>query len=254
MAGDFYGFVVPASRVRQDGFVRTDALVVGPPETVLVADCGDPQLGAIGHFESFPGGWCTRRRLSEYPRIGSAEERNQDGRLVCFEVDGWEGSRSLGGWGGTREPTSVTLLHGDIERDDSWVTLRTRENAGLPDPPRFRRRDDLVRELLHTQSRPPEGLDIEQMHRWLLEEQRRIDQIQLPSWLPVIVSIDGHNLPGEVVQVTDGWALVAARNGTAVELFGKGPRPDTIALTRVTTLQPYIDGLRTLQKRRSAKQ
>jgi hypothetical protein len=172
------------------------------------------------------------------------------GRLVCFEVDGWEGSRSLRGWGGGREATSVTLLHGDIERDDSWLSIETREDVGHPDSPGYQRRDELVRELLRTQSRPPEGLDIEQIRRWYFEERRRIDQIEPPPWSPVIVRIDGHDVSGDLVETAGSWALVVTGKGKFIELVAKGSRPDAIPLTRVTTLRPYIEGLQALHQRR----
>ena len=186
----------------------------------------------------------------EAAELARLETAVASSRLVCFEVDGWEGSRSLRGWGGVREPTSVTLLHGDIERDDSWLSIETREDVGHSDPPGYQRRDELVRELLHTQGRPPEGLDVDQMYRWHLEERRRIDQIEPPPWSPVIVRIDGHDVSGALAEIAGGWALVVTKNGKVIELVAKGPRPDAIPLTRVTTLRPYIEGLQALHQRR----
>jgi hypothetical protein len=64
------------------------------------------------------------------------------------------------------------------------------------------------------------------------------------------MTIDGRDVPGEVAEVAGGWVLVAASNGKAIDLVAKGPRPDAIPLTRVTTLRPYIEGLQALQRRR----
>ena len=193
-------------------------------------------------------------RVIDAQRVEAAELARLEaavaaGRLVCFQVDGWEGSRSLRGWGGVREATSVTLLHGDIEHDDSWLSIETREDVGQPDPPGYQRRDELIRELLRALNRPPEGLDIEQMYRWHLEERRRIDQIEAPPWSPVIVTIDGHDVSADVAEIAGGWALAVTSKGKVIELAAKGHRPDAIPLTPVTTLRPFIEGLQALRQR-----
>jgi len=46
------------------------------------------------------------------------------GRLRAYGVEGWDGSRWLGGWGGSPEPDSVTLWHGDSDAP-TWIEVVT---------------------------------------------------------------------------------------------------------------------------------
>jgi len=164
------------------------------------------------------------------------------GQIVCFEVAGWEGARSLGGWGGSKRPERITLRHGDPQRDARWVSVNSRVGPSAAVAVSSAR---LGRELLRAgQPEPPGGLDAQQLHRWWIEQHRQLEQLPPPTWSPHVLSVDGHTQPCVVARVADRWAAVIVTGESIVEVVARGVDVASTSLQRLATLEAYVRGLR----------
>lgn len=176
-----------------------------------------------------------RAREREFRRLDRAVA---SGELTCFEVAGWEGSRSLGGWGGSTRPERITLRHGDPRRDARWVSVTSRTGRGTD---AMVSRDRLGRELLRTgREEPPEGLDLHEMHRWRIEQRRRLEQLPAPAWSPDLLSVDGQARPCEFARVGDRWGATTLINDSTIEVIGTGIELASVSLQRLATLEAYV--------------
>jgi hypothetical protein len=178
----------------------------------------------------------------EFARL---EEAISTGQLVGMEAAGWTGSRSLGDWGGSSHPEHVTLRHGIPELDDAWVSVTTRSNER--DVARLEwRKGNLFRELLHSEEQPAEGLDVEDLRRWVIDQRRRIEATKPMKWSTTTLAIDGTAIRSDVIQRGDRWVAVAVAEGVVVEIMARGLVVDTMELNRISSLQPYIQGTQQL--------
>jgi hypothetical protein len=182
------------------------------------------------------------REAREFARL---EETISADQLVGMEVVGWTGSRSLGGWGGSSHPDHVTLRHGNPELDEAWVSVTTRSSER--DVARLEwRKDDLFRELLHSEEQPPEGLNVDERHRWLWKQERRIEETKPGEWSTTAMTIDGTVTRSDVIQRGDRWVAVAVAEGAVVEVMARGLVVGTMELNRISSLKPYIQGTQQL--------
>ncbi|MFV2000730.1 MAG: hypothetical protein ACC654_10250 [Acidimicrobiia bacterium] len=182
----------------------------------------------------------------EFARL---EEAISTGQLLGMEVAGWTGSRSVGGWGGSSHPEHLTLRHGNPETDTAWVSVTARSSER--DVARLEwRKDNLFRELLHSEEQPAEGLDVEDLRRWLIEQRRRIEETKPMEWSTTTLAIDGTPIPCDVLHRADRWVAMTVADGAAIEVMARGFKVDTVALNRVQNLQPYIQGTQQLNAAR----
>lgn len=179
----------------------------------------------------------------EAREVARLEEAISAGQLVGMAVHGWTGSRSLGGWGGSSVTKHVTLHHGDPEMDDMWISVRTR--SGEKDVTRLsRRKNDLFRQLMRNHEESPEGLGVEEQHQWLQKQERRIEEAKEENWSASTTNIDGTTVRSDVIRRGDRWVAVAVTEGAVVEIMARGLAVDTVALNRVSSLQPYVESSR----------
>lgn len=182
-------------------------------------------------------------------RINRLEDAVTTGRLVCFEVADWDGSRSIGGWGGSRQPERVTLHHGEPQLDDFWVSIATRSTKHVGGA--NRNRDRLIRQLLRTaEGQPPDDLDVVEQHQWRIQQHRRLEETEQPPWSRSVLNVDGHETRCEVARVADRWAAMAVVDNVVIEITAHGIEPSGVGLRRLATLKTYIDGQRELQHKR----
>jgi len=165
-----------------------------------------------------------------------------DGEVVCFEVEGWAGSRSLGGWGGGKRPERITLRHGDPDRDELWVQVTSCIGR---DAQMAVRRDRVGHELPRLgQVVPPDGLDAHELHRWHMRQRQDLEQLPPPTWSHGVILVDGQTQRCEVARADERWAAITAHGNVSVEIIGSGIDMASITLQRLTTLEHYFRGSR----------
>ena len=177
--------------------------------------------------------------------------------LRAYGVEGWDGSRWLGGWGGSPEPDTVTLRHGGPDAP-TWIEVVTstkheaiRLGTSKGEDPIWEWRDQHFKHrLLWTDEDPPEDLDMVERHRWLLRRSREIDAQQLPGWEPEIVLVNDVPTAFECINVGKRWAAIAVIDDITVEIVAQGLPHSQVALVAQQTLEPYFQGLRDLNDQR----
>jgi hypothetical protein len=110
-----------------------------------------------------------------------------------------------------------------------------------------RRKDRLFRELLRSEEQPAEGLDVEDLRRWPIEQRRRIEETKPMERSTATLTIDGTTTRSDVIQRGDRWVAVVVAEGAVVEIMARGLVVDTMELNRVSSLQPYIQGTQQLR-------
>ena len=187
------------------------------------------------------------RRESKRRQFARLEEAVVLGQLVGLEVTGWTGSQPLGGWGGSSHPEQVALRHGDPERDNTRVSLTTLYDERAVVELDWHK-NDLFQKLLRREEQPPKDLDAGDLHRWFIEQKRRIEGREPVKWSSATMTVDGVRVPGDVIHRADRWIAVAAIGGVTVEIMTRGLEVDAAALNRVLTLHPYVQGRRKLRE------
>lgn len=180
-----------------------------------------------------------RAEERQFQRLAAAVD---EGEIVCFEVAGWEGSRSLGGWGGGKRPDRVTLRHGDPHQDSQWVQVTSQIGR---DTRVAACRDRAGHELLRLgKAEPPDGLDAHELHRWHLQQHQQLPQAAPPTWSRDVISVDGQNQPCDVSRVDDRSAAITMHGNQIIEIVATGIDATSIALRTLATLDRYLQGSR----------
>lgn len=181
----------------------------------------------------------SRAEERQFQRLAAAVT---DGEIVCFGVAGWEGSRSLGGWGGGKRPERITLRHGDPHQTKEWVQVTS--SVGR-DAQVTVRRDRVGRELLRIkQAEPPHGLDPHELHRWHLRHRQQLEQLAPPTWSHDVILVDGQTQRCDIARVDERWAAITMHGELTVDIIGSGIDTASITLQRLTTLEHYLQGSR----------
>lgn len=180
-----------------------------------------------------------RARARESKRL---EEAVASGSLVGFEMPEWEGVTSIVGWGGSPEPQSLTIRHGDPTQGTTWVEVTARTGREAEHAEHWLK-DQLVREMMLSQVRRPEGLAIEELHRWHLEQERQLEQVEPPPWTLTQINIGGEPVPGELALIGDQWVAVVRVGDVLVDITAKGVEAGKVTLRRFEDPQPYLQEL-----------
>ncbi|MGA7272815.1 MAG: hypothetical protein WB239_17210, partial [Acidimicrobiia bacterium] len=121
------------------------------------------------------------------------------GSLIGYEVENWGGEKSIGGWGGSPTPTSLTIRHGAVDGDGEWVEVTTSITGD-----REAIREMLERELAQALGPLPDEASIEELNR----VRREIRHTEPAEWHPVDFWVDGEEVRGEIARAGKHWAAV----------------------------------------------
>lgn len=161
----------------------------------------------------------------------------RSGSLAGFEVMGWEGGKTIGGWGGGHaNPRSLTISHGVLEEGAEAVEVTTHigEEAGAAS---LWLQEKLEWELAQAHAARPDGA--EDLHLWHLERERAIRNAVPPEWHPASFRLDGQTVPGQIARAGDQWVSHLSTDTVVVEMIGSHVDPGQIELTRVLSLHGY---------------
>lgn len=149
------------------------------------------------------------------------------GLLIGYEVENWEGEKSIGGWGGSPTPTSLTILHGAVDGDGEGVEVRTRASGD-----RDWMRDMLETRLAQAQHPLPDEASIDDLHR----QKRDIHDAEPVAWNPAAFRVDGEEVPAEVARAGRHWAALVEAGTVLIAMIGSDVEPGWIRLTPIDTL------------------
>lgn len=154
------------------------------------------------------------------------------GSLTGYELSKWEGEKSIGGWGGSPVPRSLTLRHGTLEDRSGWIEVTTQagDRAG------YLLRDELERRLAGLQVPPPEEPTIEALH----QRQRDIEGIAPPDWRPASFRVEQDVVDAQIARAGSHWVAYLTAGDADVELVAKGVDPNQVHLVPIITLDPYV--------------
>lgn len=165
------------------------------------------------------------------------EDAVRSGSLAGYEVMGWKGDKTIGGWGGSQgNPRSLTITHGVLEvgAEAVEVTAHIGEVAAAAS---HWLQEKLGRELAQTQAARPDGA--EDMHLWHLERERAIRKAVPPQWRPASFRLDGQAVPGQIARAGDQWVAHLSTDTVVIEMIGSHVDPSQIELTRLLSLDGY---------------
>lgn len=155
------------------------------------------------------------------------------GSLIGYEVESWDGAKSIGGWSSSPEPHSLTIRHGEYEQAE-WIEVTTQADDEAT-PAGHWIQEDLERRLIEAQFPFPDDPTIEDLQ----QRQRNIQQAKPPEWQTTSFRVDHQDMPGQIARVGSHWAaLIAARN-VVIEMTGSRVNPNDVQLVRIATLAHY---------------
>ena len=175
-------------------------------------------------------------RAAERDRQG-LEDAVRSGSLAGYEVMGWEGDKTIGGWGrGHANPRSMTISHGVLEEGAESVEVTTHIGDEAA-PASHWLQEKLERELAQAQAARPDGA--EDMYLWHLERERAIRDAVPPEWRPASFRLDGKTVPGQIARAADQWVAHLSTDTVVVEMIGSHVDPGQIELTRLVSLDGF---------------
>lgn len=163
------------------------------------------------------------------------EDALTSGSLIGYEVESWNGARSIGGWSSSPEPHSLTIRHGEYEQAE-WIEVTTQADDETA-PAGLWIQEDLERGLIEAQFPLPDDPTIEDLQ----QRQRNIQQAEPPKWQSTSFRVDHQDMPGQIARVGSHWAALIATRKVVVEMTGNRVDPDHVHLVRIASLAHYTN-------------
>lgn len=161
------------------------------------------------------------------------EDALASGSLIGYEVESWDGAKSIGGWSGSPEPHSLTIHQGEYDQTE-WIEVTTHGDDEAA-PASHWIQEDLERRLFEAQFPFPDDPTIEDLQ----QRQRNVQQAEPPEWQPASFLIDNEDMPGHIAQVGSHWAALIATRRVMVEMTGSRVDPNDVHLVRIASLAHY---------------
>lgn len=162
------------------------------------------------------------------------EDALASGSLVGYEVEGWDGVKSIGGWSGTPDPHSLTIRHGEGDEQAEWVEVTTHAGDAVDSVGHWIQ-EDLERRLIEAQVPLPDDPTIEDFQ----QRQRNIQETEPPGWQSTSFRVDHEDMQGQIARVGSHWAGFLAAGKVVVEMIGNRTDPDHVQLVRIASLAHY---------------
>ena len=96
---------------------------------------------------------------------------------------------------------------------------------------------------------PPEGLNPEELHQWVVARRVDIDRRPSPKWTPTRVLVDGTARVAKTYAEGDDWAAVIDLDQVLVGIQSRGIPTNRVSLTQVHDLTPYTEASMELRNR-----
>lgn len=172
--------------------------------------------------------------------IQRLEEAVRSGSLTGYEVVGWEGDKSIGGWGGDHAVVrSLTLRHGVLEDGAESVEVTTHggdESATVL----HWLQEKLESELIQAVVPRPGDLGPEDAHAWHVKRARAIRDAEPPAWRPAAFRLGGKTIPGQIASSGDHWVAFVRTDTAVVEMVGYKVDPGRIELSPIVSLDGFV--------------
>lgn len=162
------------------------------------------------------------------------EDAVTSGSLIGYEVESWDGAKSIGGWSGSPEPHSLTIRHGEYDEQAEWIEVATQADDEVA-PTGHWTQEDLERRLIEAQFPLPDDPTIEDLQ----QRQRNIQQAESPEWQSASFRVDHEDMPGQIARVGSHWAALIATGKVLVETTGNRVDPDHVHLVQIASLAHY---------------
>lgn len=162
------------------------------------------------------------------------EDALASGSLIGYEVDDWDGAKSIGGWSGAPDPHSLTIRHGEHDEQAEWIEVTTHTGEAA-DAAGLWMQEDLARRLVEAQFLLPDDPTIENLQ----QRQRSIQQTEPPDWQSTSFQVDNEDIRGQIARVGSHWAGFMAAGKVIVEMTANRVSPDEVLLVRIATLAHY---------------
>lgn len=160
------------------------------------------------------------------------------GSLIGYEIAGWKGESSIGGWGGWPDPRSLTIQHGDPSTESEWVEVTTHTGVGAETADDWLE-DHLARRLLYLRAPAPKDLATGNLDRWRRQREGDIREAEPLAWQPLSTPIDDEPTQGKMAAAGDYWVAHFKAASVVVYLVGQGFDPSQISLGRIANFDPY---------------
>ncbi|HEX6219534.1 MAG TPA: hypothetical protein VF115_00420 [Acidimicrobiia bacterium] len=156
------------------------------------------------------------------------------GSLIGYEIESWDGVRSIAGWSGSRHPDSLTIRHGEYDEQTGWVEVTT--HAGdAADTAGHWIQEDLERRLVEAQFPLPDDPTIEDFQR----RQRNIREAHPPDWRSTSFRVDHEDMRAQIARIGSHWAALMTAGKVLVDMTGNRVDADQVRLVRIATLAHY---------------
>jgi hypothetical protein len=162
------------------------------------------------------------------------EEALTSGSLIGYEIESWNGVKSIGGWSGSPDPHSLTIRHGEFDEQAEWVEVTTHAGEAADSAGHWIQ-EDLERRLVEAQFALPDDPTIEDFQ----QRQRHIQQSDPPSWQSASFRVDYEDMQGQIARVGSHWAAFMAAGKVLVEMTGNKVDADHVQLVRIASLAHY---------------
>ena len=161
-----------------------------------------------------------------------------------YGLDGWEGQRSLGGFGLLHDGLGhIDLAYGDGRPNGQRVRVSTTwKSQATPDLP-VRYRAGLEREHSLQNTTPSGGLNPREYHQWVLSELADEEVRPMSAWDQVELQVDGEPRTIGCLGDSDDWIALLELGDDLICIRSHDVPHEGMALSKVQDLAPYFGGM-----------
>lgn len=162
------------------------------------------------------------------------EDALASGSLACYEVEHWEGVKSVAGWSGSPDPDSLTIRHGEYDEQGAWVEVTTHSGVAVGTSGHWIH-EDLERRLVEAQFPLPSEPTMDDFR----QRQRDIQGAEQPHWQSKSFRIDNERQTGRIARAGSQWAAILPAKSVLIDMIGNEVDPEGVRLVRLTNLDSY---------------
>lgn len=162
-----------------------------------------------------------------------------------YGLDGWEGQRSIAGFGLLHDGLGhIDLAYGDDRPDGQRVRVSTTWNPQATPTLRAEHyRAGLEREHALQNTAAPTGLSPREYQQWVERELTDTKERPISSWGQVELQVDGEPRAGSILGDRDDWTAVLELDDHLICIRSHDVPHEGIALMKVEELTPFLGGM-----------